>query len=328
MNGIQKVIKYCAMAFAIFLTVVIFGAIVSAVLGVTTGIVGVNFLMGEEKERIDLSQEYTIEEVNRLGIQSVLVDCNAEITVKPGEKLAIVAENVTDEYEIRQANGKFSIVQKTPQIKIGLWFGNTSEGERVTVSVPQKLLMEQIKVNSGSGKVVLESFQTDDLMVDSGSGRVTINDVRTKRMNIDSGSGKVSLLRTNAEETGLVIGSGGIAVDDATLGKLRLDSGSGSVALRNVIAEKAEVDSGSGSVLVEGKLTGSCEFETGSGSLTLRLDGREEDYLVEAECGSGTFRINGKKKEDGSYGKNVAGELEIDSGSGSVSVEFNTPEEE
>ena len=328
MNGIQKVIKYCAMAFAIFLTVVIFGSIVSVVLGVTTGIAGVNFLMGEEKERIDLSQEYTIEEVKSLGIQSILVDCNAEITVKPGEKLAIVAENVTDEYEIRQTNGKFSIVQETPQIKIGLWFGNTSEGECVTVSVPQELLMEQIKVNSGSGKVVLESFQTDELMVDSGSGRVTVNDVRTKRMNIDSGSGKVSLLRTTAEETGLVTGSGGIAVDDATLGKLRLDSGSGSVALRNVIAEKAEVDSGSGSVLVEGRLTGSCEFETGSGSLTLRLDGKEEEYLVKAECGSGTFRINGKKKEDGSYGKNVAGELAIDAGSGSVNVEFNTPEEE
>ncbi len=328
MNGIQKVIKYCAMAFAAFLTVVIFGAIVSAVMGVTTGLVGVNFFSEGEKERINLAEEYSVEEAKELGITSILVDCNAEITVKPGDRLAIEAENVTDEYKIRQANGKFSIVQKTPQIKIGFWFGNASERENVTVTVPEDLFMEQVKVNSGSGKVLLESFQADELMVDSGSGSVAVSDVKTKRMNIDSGSGRVTLMRTDAEETGLNTGSGGIFVEEARLGMLRLDSGSGSVAMKNVVAKSADVDSGSGSVLVEGILIGTCEFETGSGSLTLRLDGKEEDYLVKAECGSGTFRINGKKKEDGSYGTNVAGELLIDSGSGSVNVEFNTPEEE
>lgn len=328
MNGIQKVIKYCAMAFAIFLTVVIFGSIVSVVLGVTTGIAGVNFFIGEDKERINLAQEYTLEEAERLGIQHVLVDCNAEITMKQGEKLAIEALNVTDEYEIRCTNGKFSIVQKTPQIKFGFWFDDISEKEIVTVTLPEELFMEQVKVNSGSGKVRLEAFQTDDLTVDSGSGSVSVSDVSTNRIMIDSGSGKVTLAHTNAGETELITGSGGISVEDTTLGKLRLDSGSGSVTMRNVTAETAQVDSGSGSVLVEGKLTGTCEFETGSGSLTMRLDGREEDYLVEAECGSGTFRINGRKREDGSYGKNVAGELIIDSGSGSVNVEFHTPEEE
>lgn len=330
MSGIQKVIKYCAMAFAIFLTVVIFGAIVSVVLGVTTGIAGVNFLMGEDKERIDLAQEYTLEEVNNLGIRNVLVDCNAEITVEQGEKLAIEASNVTDEYEIRCSNGKFSIVQETPGIQVNWLFfwEDATEREQVVVTIPVDFSPEQVKVNSGSGKVLLENFQTDNLTVDSGSGSVAVSDVTTKRMHIDSGSGKVSLTRTDAEETGLITGSGGISAEEAKLGRLKLDSGSGSVTFRNVVAENAEVDSGSGSVLMEGKLTGDCEFETGSGSLTLRLDGREEDYLVKADCGSGAFRINGKKREEGSYGTNVEGKLSIDSGSGSVNVEFNTPETE
>lgn len=330
MNGIQKVIKYCAMAFAIFLTVVIFGSIVSVVLGVTTGIAGVNFLMGEDKERINLAQEYTSEEVQSLGIESVLVDCNAEITVKQGEKLAIEAENVTDEYEIRCTNGKFSIVQDVPGVRVN-WlfvFDDVTEKEKVVVTIPVAFQPEQVKVNSGSGKVALESFYTDHLVVDSGSGSVSVSDVNTKRLDIDSGSGRVTLVGTTAKETGLITGSGGISAEDAMLGMLRLNSGSGSVTMRNVVAESANVDSGSGSVLVEGLLTGTSEFETGSGSLTLRINGREEDYLVKAECGSGTFRINGKKREDGSYGTDVAGELRIDSGSGSVNVEFNTPEAE
>lgn len=318
------------MAFAIFLTVVIFGSIVSVVLGVTTGIAGVNVLLGEDKERINLAQEYTLENAESLGIQSVFVDCNAEITIKQGEKLAIEATDVTDEYQIHCANGKFSIVQDTPWIQMEWLFfvGDVTEREKVVVTIPEEFYSEQVKVNSGSGKVILESFQTDNLTVDSGSGSVNVSDVKTKRMNIDSGSGRVTLTNTNTEETELITGSGGISVEDAKLGKLRLDSGSGSVTMRNVVAENAMVDSGSGSVLVEGKLTGTCEFETGSGSLTLRLDGREEDYLVKADCGSGAFRINGKKREEGSYGTNVEGKLSIDSGSGSVNVEFNTPETE
>jgi len=328
MNGLQKVIKYCAMAFAVFLTVVIFGSIVTVVMGVTTGIAGVDFFLDEDKERINLTESYSVEEAKELGITRLLVDCNAEITVKPGTVLSIDAEDVTDEYEIRQGNGTFSIVQDTPQIKIGLWFGNTSDREKVTVTVPEELFMEQVKVDSGSGKVSLETFQTDELVIDSGSGSVTVSEVSTKRINIESGSGRVALTSVNAEETGLNTGSGGISVEDTMLGKLRVNSGSGSVTMRNVLAEKAKVDSGSGSVLLEGVLTGTCEFETGSGSLTIRLNGNEEEYLVKAECGSGTFRINGKKKEDGSYGQNVAGELLIDSGSGSVNVEFNTPEAE
>ena len=49
---------------------------------------------------------------------------------------------------------------------------------------------------------------------------------------------------------------------------------------------------------------------------------------MKAECGSGTFRINGKKVDDGSYGSNLKGEMIIDSGSGSVNVEFNTSVDE
>ena len=74
MNGIQKVIKYCAMAFAAFLSVTILGAIVSVVMAVTTGIAGVNFLLDGGKERVTMVKEYSLEEAKDLGISSILVD--------------------------------------------------------------------------------------------------------------------------------------------------------------------------------------------------------------------------------------------------------------
>ena len=329
MNGVQKVIKYCAMAFAVFLSVVIFGAIISVVVGVTTGIAGINYFMDDDKECINLSEEYTLEEAKELGITSILVDCNAEITVRTGNVLSIEAENVTEEYEIRQNNGKFSIVQDRPDFNIKwVWFDDVTVQENVVVTIPEDLCPEQIKIESGSGAVILTGVDTENLTVDSGSGKVTAENVRAKRLYVDSGSGRVTIAGAAMAETEINSGSGGITVDNSKLGKLFLNSGSGAVRMENAEAEEAEVDSGSGTVFYEGVLNGNCKFETGSGSLTLRLDGSEEEYKVKAECGSGTFRINGKKVDDGSYGNNVKGEILIDSGSGSVNVEFNTPARE
>lgn len=327
MNGVQKVIKYCAMAFAIFLSVMILGSIIAVVGGVATGIAGANVF--ENKERIDLAESYTAEEVKSLGITSVLIDCNAEITVEQGEVLSIEATNVTDEYEIRCAGGKFSIVQDTPNINFKwVWFDDVTVKETVVVTLPADFCPEQVKICSGSGRVALEQVDTEELIIDSGSGRVIADVVQTDKLYVDSGSGSVFLANAKATNSELYTGSGSVSVEESDLGKFKLDTGSGSVRMENVVARNAEIDTGSGSVVIDGALTGTCEFETGSGSLTIRLDGEEEDYRVKADCGSGTFRINGKKVDDGSYGTNRKGELIIDSGSGSVNVEFNTPEEE
>ncbi len=327
MNGAQKVIKYCAMAFAIFLSVVILGSIVSVIMGVTTGIAGVSVLFGEDKERINLAEKYSLEEAMELGITSVLVDCNAEITVKTGTVLAVEAENVTEDYTIRQSNGKFSIVEETPKFNFIFDFGflDVAEKETVIVTIPTELAVEQVDILSGSGAVTVTGIMADELKLNSGSGRVTAEAVSANRMYVDSGSGRVKIVCASFSETEIRSGSGGVAVEDSKLGKLVLDTGSGAVAVENTEATEARVDTGSGAVSYSGMLTGTCEFETGSGALTLRIDGNQEDYRVKAECGSGTFRINGKKVDDGSYGTKIKGEFLIDSGSGSVNVEFNTP---
>jgi len=325
MSGVQKVIKYCAMVLACFLSIAIFGAIVTVVLGVTTGIAGISTVMGEEKEQIDLYRQYSREEVENLGITAVLVDCNAEIVVEQGEVLAIEAFDVTDEYEIRLENGKFAIVQDEPDFYFNLfWFDDVTVREKVVVTIPVDMTLEEVKIDSGSGKVSIAEVSAEEVVIDSGSGSVVAEEISAESLLVDSGSGRVSVSDSSAADTKLYTGSGSVSVEQSDLGTLRLDSGSGAVRMTDVVAKNARVESGSGSVVIEGDLTGTSEFETGSGSLTLRLTGAEEDYLVKADCGSGPFRINGKKKDDGSYGKNVKGEIRIDSGSGSVNVEFNT----
>lgn len=331
MSGLQKVIKYCAMAFAIFLSVVIFGGIIAAVTGVATGIAGINYLT-EEQKRINLSEQYTEEEIKELGLQNILVDCNAYITVRRGDVLSVEALNVTEDYKIRCSNGKLSVLQEKKNFSIRFnWImkdWDASVQEQVIVTIPENFMPNQMVIHSGSGKVFVSEVTSDRMELDSGSGSVEIADVTTDKLRIDSGSGRVSLTKVNATESVLETGSGSVKGEDTSLGKLSVNSGSGAVELIRVIAEDVVVDSGSGSVEFEGKLTGACTFETGSGAASVAIDGAEEEYLVEAECGSGTFRINGKKVKDGSYGENVKGALFFDAGSGSVNVTFNTPAEE
>lgn len=329
MNGVQKVIKYCAMAFAVFLSVVIFGAIATAVVGVATGVAGVS-MFAEEKERVDLSREYSLEDIERLGIGDILIDCNAEIIVKRGEVLSIEASNVTEDYEIRCADGELSIVEERPNFYFNwiFWGKDATVRERVEVTIPAEFEAEQVTIYSGSGEVSVTGAEADRLMIDSGSGRLTVQAVKVAKLTVDSGSGRVSLTDVTAGETVLNTGSGRVSADDSVLGILELDSGSGSVNLENVAVSDVILDSGSGSVAIKGDITGNCMFDTGSGSISVAVNGAEEDYRVVVDSGRGTFRINGRKTEDGSYGKNVRGELGFDSGSGSVSIMFNTPQEE
>lgn len=303
MNSIQKIIKYCAMAFAGFLSVVIIGSIVAGLLSVLAGLTVGKDIFGD-RERVNLSERYSKEQLAEQGIHGIMVDCNAEILVKQGEELSVEAVQVTKDCEIRPENGRICVTHRERDFLMNWfsWFDTVAEA-KVVITVP-------------------EEFMLKELVIDSGSGRVSVSDLTGELLSISSGSGKVNVTNTVMEKTGLESGSGKVTVKDSVLGKLYLDSGSGAVMMERVVAREVELDSGSGAVSLNGELTGNCDFSTGSGAVSLILTGNEEEYCIEADCGSGAFRVNGRKREDGSYGTNVKGKLRIDSGSGSVDVEF------
>ncbi len=327
MKGIQKVIKYCAMAFAIFLSVTIFASIAAALLAVVAGTaeISIGGITYGEKERVELFESYTKEEIEELGIERILIDCPAEIVIKQGAELSVHAENVTEEYELRCKDGKLSL--KSSESEVFRWVFHIFDGgvreEKVTLTVPEGYVPKQVEVNSGSGSATVTDLTVSELRINSGSGAVSLQGIHAEQCSIDSGSGRVYGKELYAQSTGIDSGSGRIFIESAELGKLRLNSGSGAVELTGVTAENAEVESGSGSITLTGKLTGVCDFDSGSGKVTLHLDGREADYRIVADCGSGAFRVNGRKLQDGSYGSNVCGELRFDSGSGAVTVEFS-----
>lgn len=326
MNVLQKVIKYCAMAFAVFLSVVIIGSIMTAlfgIAGVVSRVDGSGFGFYEDEKRINLSESYSVSDIETLGIERISIETSEEIIIRPGTELSIDAENVTDNYKIRCSNGRLRFYSTKTKFFFFRIFGSWTERGKVTVTVPEGYIPKEVKIDSGSGRVTIENLNTKRLAVDSGAGDVEISVLCTEELYLDTGSGKASMTDVSARKTSIDSGSGRITAENSELGRLHLDSGSGAVEFRNVKAEEADVDGGSGRIEWTGELTGKCRFDTGSGGLGLQLAGSESDYLIKIDSGSGRVRLNDRKVGDGSYGTNVRGELRIDSSSGSVNINFD-----
>ena len=164
-----------------------------------------------------------------------------------------------------------------------------------------------LNIDTGSGKVDISGAR-GDVFVDTGSGRVQVSDTRGDQLNIDTGSGGVSGSGLSARELLVDTGSGSVELSSLTATEISVDTGSGSVDLA--------LDSNPRSVLVD----------TGSGSVTLSLPS-DFSATVEVETGSGGIRtefpIQLRRSERdhiiGTIGDG-SGRLEVDTGSGSVTI--------
>lgn len=243
------------------------------------------------------------------------------IDVWENDFISVDYENIPVEYEIYEEDETL-VIEKKDSITF-LWNVSFTEKRKIHISVPATLVFERIDVDKGSGSAKLSRLLAEEIFVDNGSGSLGISEVATKKLHVDSGSGGVNISDTTAERSVFYSGSGSFAVQDCVLGETSMDSGSGFVNLENVVARNLVLEAGSGRVDVTGVLTGNSMFESGSGSLNVVVYGREENYNIRTDMGSGSFYLNGKK-EHSNHVEHKGAEhlLAFDAGSGRVSLEF------
>lgn len=305
MGVIQKIIKVFAIAFAVFLTFTIVTAIAGAVY-VLAGTPGKLWGIGRisNMETVSFSETYSKERIQNEEITSISVSCSCKINIVKGDELKVDVVDVPETYRLECRNGQITIKDEKKNGFINFsFFSDLLENSVVTITVPEDFVAKLIKIDSGSGKVRLLDVSCQKLVIDSGSGSVEIQNLETEQTDLDTGSGSVQ-------------------ISDSALGSVNMDSGSGRVTMTRVTAENMDVQSGSGKIDYIGVLSGNCRFESGSGSITMKLTGREEDYSISVESGSGGCYLNGKKVKDGTYGRGTSGKLLFDSGSGRITVEF------
>jgi hypothetical protein len=165
-----------------------------------------------------------------------------------------------------------------------------------------------LRIDTGSGSVVVNDAEGDDVLLDTGSGSVEVNGIRASGLRMDTGSGRVTGNGIVATNLLVDTGSGSITLSDVSARDIVLDTGSGRVQLDLATQiESLLIDTGSGSVrlAVPADLSASVQIETGSGGIDV-------DLPI-------TITRRGRRSLTGTLGSG-AGHIQIDTGSGGVSL--------
>lgn len=177
-----------------------------------------------------------------------------------------------------------------------------------TATVRTRGTTGSLLIDTGSGSVVVDGAEGDDVTIDTGSGSVQANGIRSNRLSIDTGSGRVTGEGIAAESVEVDTGSGSIALTNVTARDIELDTGSGRVTLDLASQiDRLVIDTGSGSVRLSApaNLSASLEIDTGSGGIDV-------DIPV-------TVRERDRSSLIGTIGSG-SGSIEIDTGSGGVTI--------
>ena len=224
MNTAQKVIKYLAMAFAIFLTVAIFSGIVYGVLGIVTAgkLVGDNSTVATKCQ--DNEENFCLEIA--LSISN--------LEVKKGDKLSVETKN--EKVEVVQDDHKLVITEKGRHI-----FERYNDRE-VIVYVPEDMEFSKVGISGGVGAIYVENLQAKNLEMALGIGETRVVNLEVEDAKISTGIGEVSVsLKSKAEDytiktekgIGDIILNGKSIPDHSTNGngpkKVEIDGGIGAI---------------------------------------------------------------------------------------------------
>lgn len=301
MNSGQKVIKYCAITFAVLLIVSIFGGIFSALASLfnLTPVGGTKWKGNAgSANTVDYTKEFH-------GIEKLSIDVGEyKLIVKQGETdtVKVEAKNVTNDFKAEvKSDHTLEIDHDTPGFYFFSW-GHDVRGV-VTVTIPKQSNFRKAFFNIGSGNAEINGLVTDSFELEGGSGAVSISDLTAGKFDLDTGSGAIEISNAKGQDAEAEFGSGSIRMTDCTMENLELSMGSGSFAY-------------------DGVLKGDTEIDGASGMIELNIVGDENDYRIECDAGSGGCYLNGDSIDDVKLNRGAENGLSIDGGSGTVEIKF------
>lgn len=266
MSSAQKIIKYVAIAFAAFL-------IFSIISGITIGIGTIATIFDEDDGSI--TEKFNILDIN--GDAKILnVDISAaKLVIKNGNTLK--AETNNKYIECRQDGNKLTIKEKKHN-----WFRKRNNSGLI-IYIPSDFIFDGIAIETGAGKVDIETLTTKKLYLDLGAGRVEIDN---------------------------------LVVSD----KASIDGGAGSITIQKGTLSNLDLDMGVGKLVLNASLIGDSKIDSGVGSIDLNLVGDSSVYKIKLDKGIGSATINGNNMKDNTYYGNGSNTIDIDGGVGSIKI--------
>lgn len=219
---------------------------------------------------------------------------SSEVTEVSTLKLELAFTNLEiktgDSFKVETNNSKISFMDNNGNIKIKEenhgFFMNKNYASDLVIYIPENMIdFDEVKIETGAGKINIQSLNTQGLYLELGAGDVYIeNLIVTKEAKIDGGVGKTE-------------------IKSCEINNLKANLGVGTFDLN-------------------GKLTGKSKVDSGVGAININLIDNLENYMIDVSKGLGSVTLDGNKIEmDRIYG---TGEnyLSVDGGIGEIKIDF------
>lgn len=269
MTTLQKIIKYLAIAFAIFLTVSIIGGILSAF-----GLFGGHF-----------SSDAVLDDVKTYSISSEIHNLKivinaADLYIKEGESFAV--ESNLKHLKVENNDGLLTIQETKKSI-------STYTGAVLTVYVPAGTVFDTATLTTGAGRLTIGNLSAGTLDFELGAGEVSIDSLNaTKSADIEGGAGRITISGGALKDLDLEMGVGQLNLTSALTGHCQLDLGVGEsniTLIGNKDDYKLDLEKGIGNISVDGKNV-SDYGSSGNGTNKVDING-----------GIGAINVNFKEPE-------------------------------
>ena len=209
MTIFQRVVKYCAIAFAVYLVVMIFG-------GILVGVGGLSFLTDRfgDSEEADEGKIYTVsQDIGEIEIELGAADCE----ILTGDSFAV--ESSSSKIEVKDFNGRLVIADSAISINGAV---------RLKIYIPAEAHLRRIDVSAGAGDIYAERLVCSSLSLECGAGDVEIAEaVATVKADIEGGVGKITVGAGSMNDLDLDMGIGSLDLTSRLKGECDLDFGIG-----------------------------------------------------------------------------------------------------
>ena len=256
MTTAQKVIKYLAMAFAIFLTVSIIGGLLSLF-----GLLGGFFSDDAVTEDI---KTYSVS----ADIKSLEIKINAaDFTIKQGESFSV--ESNLKHLTVEDKNGVLTIKETKK-------YSKTYTGAVLTLYVPADTVFDRADIITGAGRFTVDQLSARTMKFELGAGEVTIDTLSaTTAIDIDGGAGRITIAGGALHNLDLDMGVGQLNLTSALIGDSDFDLGIGEsniTVIGNKDNYKLDIEKGIGNITIDGTSVSNIK-EYGNGNNIIEVSG-------------------------------------------------------
>lgn len=244
----HNVIKALAVILAFGIILSIFSLIISV------------FMSFSEPDYKDISEEYENASIVKIDIAF------SNLTIKKGDTIKVEAQNVSDNFKIKEKDGTLLVQEKKRFIK--------SKISDVTITLPEDVI--------------------EKLEIDAGAGSIQVNNISTNYFDLEQGAGKIEINNSNFLNTEIEGGAGEIKINGSVLGNLKLDAGVGKVSVDGMINNFGDIDCGVGEIDLN--LMGSLNdyrFNVEKGIGSIKIDGENISNNQAVGTGATNIKIDG-----------------------------------